>query len=254
MFFKLEERTREVPVTPRNGTYRALTSPLRRCGAVLSARGLRIALPQRRGPAFRLLDGIDLDLEPGIQVAVSGLPGSGKSTLLHALAGIVALHDGSVRWDGADIGQFQHHMRDAWRRRTLGFLSAHAGLFPTLDALHNVLLPVTFGGWNASPAQRQRATELLRRLGVPPSAGVLDLSREDRCRVKIVRALWAGPRAVLADDPVGNLDPYAAGSVRRLLETLSREAGATLVVTTRCRDLAATFDRQFEMRAGKLFG
>jgi putative ABC transport system ATP-binding protein len=253
MFGILEERIGVPPVTPRNGIYRAPAPPARRRGAVLTARGLKIALPQRRGPPLRLLDGLDLELEPGIQVAVSGPPGSGKSTLLLALAGIVAVQGGSVRWDGADIADFQHHVRDAWRRRTLGFLFPHAGLFPTLDALHNVLLPVTFGGWNASAEQRARATELLARLGVPPSASVRELSREDRGRVKIARALWSGPRAVLADDPIGTLDPYAAGSIRRLLETLCREAGATLVVTTRCRDLAATFDRQFEMRAGKLF-
>jgi putative ABC transport system ATP-binding protein len=252
MFAIYEERIGGAPMTPRHGQYRAPSTPTPRAGASLRARALAIALPRRRGPPLRVLDGVDLDLEPGVQVAVAGAPGSGKSTLLLALAGIVAVQGGSVHWDGEDLATFQHHMRDAWRRRTLGCMFPHAGLFPTFDALHNVLLPVTFGGWGASPAQRARARAMLERVGVPPSARVRELSREDRGRVKVVRALWAAPPVVLADEPTAGLDAYAAGSIRHLLEKLCWEAGSTLVVATRDRDMAATFDRRYELHGGKL--
>jgi ABC-type lipoprotein export system ATPase subunit len=215
-------------------------------GASLSAIAVSI------GTAKPIFETLDWHVRPGMQVAVTGPAGSGKTALLHAFAGITRTHTGAILWNGIDSSQFPHHQREAWRRRTLGCVFQNAGLFPTFDALHNVMLPATFGNWRATATQRSSAAALLERAGVRPQARVRELSRAERTRVAIVRALWARPRAVLADEPVARLDDRAAETTRRLLQQLCSEAGATLIVATRNRDLAETFENTYDIRARKL--
>jgi putative ABC transport system ATP-binding protein len=151
-----------------------------------------------------------------------------------------------------ELSQLLHHQREDWRRRTLGCMFRNVGLFPGLDALRNVMLPATFGSWGASPKERERAEELLDRAGVRSTAGIDELSRAERVRVGIVRALWPRPRAVLADEPIAHLDARAAETTRRLLQQLCCEAEATLIVATRNRDFAETFENTFVIREEKL--
>jgi putative ABC transport system ATP-binding protein len=220
--------------------------PIALRGATLSV--VAVSIGVRR----RLFEDLDLHLRPGAQVAVTGPAGAGKTALLEAIAGIRRVHAGSIRWNGVELSQLPHHQRKDWQRRTLGCVFRSAGLFPGLDALRNVLLPATFGGWGASPEQRASAQELLERAGVRVSARTEELTQAERARVAIVRALWPKPRAVLVDEPVAHLDARAAETTRRLLQQLCWEAEATLIVATRNRDFAETFESTYVIRAEKL--
>jgi putative ABC transport system ATP-binding protein len=215
-------------------------------GAALSVVAVTI------GSRQRLFDGLHLHVRAGSQVAVTGPAGSGKTTLLEAIAGIASIQAGSIRWSGVDFAQLPHHQREAWRRRTLGCLFHNAGLFPGFDALHNVMRPATFGNWAPDAEQRSSAEALLDRAGVRAKARIGDLSRVERVRVAIVRAVWPKPRAILADEPLADLDARAAETTRRFLQQLACEAGATLIVATRNHRLAETFEDSFAVRNGKL--
>jgi putative ABC transport system ATP-binding protein len=204
------------------------------------------------GSTQPLLEGADWNVRAGSQVAVTGPAGAGKTALLEALAGIKGVRAGAIRWAGVDCTRLSHPQREAWRRRTLGCVFASAGLFPTLDVLQNVMAPATFGGWAPSAAERAAAEELLHRAGVRPKARIEDLTRAERIRVAIVRAVWPRPRALLMDEPLVRLDARAAETTRRLLQQLACEAGATLIVATRNRELAATFEDSFAIANGRL--
>jgi ABC-type lipoprotein export system ATPase subunit len=229
---------------------RAVWPSLERSGAVHGASLSAIAVTI--GAGARLFDELDWHVRAGMQVAITGPSGSGKTTLLHAIAGISQVRAGTILWNGLDVTRLPHHQREPWRRRTIGCIFSHAGLFPTFNALDNVMLPVTFGSWRASSEQRARAEALLDRAGVRPKSRVEDLSREARARVAIVRALWARPRVVLADEPIARLEGRAAEMARRFLQQLCSEAGTTLIVATRNRDLAETFENTFEIRDRRL--
>jgi ABC-type lipoprotein export system ATPase subunit len=215
-------------------------------GATLSAVGVDI------GVTTQVFHGLDWHVRPGMQVAVTGGAGSGKTTLLYALAGVVRIQSGAILWNGMDPRELQHHQREAWRRRTLGCLFRTAGLFPAFDALHNVMLPGTFGNWGASASQRSLAEGLLDRAGVRPRARVGELTGAERARVAIVRAIWPRPLAVLADEPIAHLEHRAAETTRRFLQQVCCESGATLIVATRNRDLAETFEHTYVIRSGKV--
>ncbi len=204
------------------------------------------------GSRQRLFDGVDWHVRAGSQVAVTGAAGSGKTTLLAAIAGITHIQAGSIRWDSVDFTQLPHPQREAWRRRTLGCVFHNAGLFPGFDALHNVMLPATFGDWAPDAAQRASAEALLERAGVRARARIEDLNRVERARVAIVRAVWAKPRAVLADEPLAHLEARAAETTRRFLQQLACEIGATLIVATRNPRLAETFEDSFVVRNARL--
>jgi putative ABC transport system ATP-binding protein len=234
-----ESRARHTSIPPPPGAI-----ALR--GATLSV--VAVSIGARR----RLFEDLDLHVRRGAQVAVTGPAGAGKTVLLEAIAGIKRVHAGSIRWNGVELSQLPHHQREEWRRRTLGCVFRNAGLFPGLDVLDNVVLPATFGGWGASPEQRASAEELLDRAGVRVSARTEELTRAERARVAIVRALWPKPRAVVVDEPVAHLDARAAETTRRLLQQLCCEAEATLIVATRNRDLAETFESTYVIRAEKL--
>lgn len=234
-----ESRARQTPIPPPPG-------PIALRGATLSV--LAVSIGARR----RLFEDVDLHVRHGAQVAVTGPAGAGKTVLLEAIAGIRSVHAGSIRWNGVESSQLPHHQREEWRRRTLGCVFRSAGLYPDLDALSNVVLPATFGGWGASPEQRASAEELLDRAGVRATARTEELTRAECARVAIVRALWPKPRAVVVDEPLAHLDARAAETTRRLLQQLCCEAEATLIVATRNRDLAETFESTYVIQAEKL--
>jgi putative ABC transport system ATP-binding protein len=232
-----ESRARQTSIPP---------GPIVLRGATLGVVAVSIGVKRR------LFEDLDLHVRPGTQVAVTGPAGAGKTALLESIAGIRRVHAGSIRWNGVEMSQLPHHQRRDWRQRTLGCVFRSAGLFPGLDALRNVVLPATFGGWGVSPEQRASAEELLERAGVRASARTEELTQAERVRVSIVRALWTKPRAVVVDEPVAHLDARAAETTRRLLQQLCCEAEATLIVATRNRDLAGTFESTYLIHEEKL--
>ena len=156
-------------------------------------------------PAIR---GVDLEVAAGEFAAVVGRSGSGKSTLLNLIGGIDSPTSGSVSVGGTEIARLRPDRLAAWRGRTVGFVFQFFQLLPTLTAMENVMLPMDFSRILPARRRRQRALDLLERVGVAREADRLPsaLSGGQQQRVALARALTNDPSVVLADEPTGNLD------------------------------------------------
>jgi ABC-type lipoprotein export system ATPase subunit len=196
------------------------------------------------------LDAVDLDIAAGEFVGVVGPSGSGKSTLLHLAAGLDSPDEGTVRLDDRDVASLSVAERARLRRREVGFVFQFFHLIPTLTVLENVELPLLLdGGRGNGPAVR----DLVDRLGLGDRAAHLpgELSGGEMQRAAIARALVAGPRLILADEPTGNLDSATGADILNVLETQVSEAGAALVMVTHDPSAAARASRVLHLRDGR---
>ena len=156
-------------------------------------------------------------------------------------------------FDGENLTSKSDRELAHFRNREIGFIFQFHHLLPDFTALENVMMPPLIAG-AATDAARRRATELLDRVGL---AERLDhkpgeLSGGEQQRVAVARALVQEPRAVLADEPTGNLDPVTGEGVQNLLLELNREHDITLVVVTHSASLAGAMDRTLRLRAGRI--
>ena len=220
--------------------------------SAISVRDLRHTYFGGSGPVT-VLDGVDLDIEDGSYVALTGPSGAGKTTLLSVLGGLERPQSGSVWVAGEDLAKHSGDQLAAYRRSTVGFVFQHFGLLETLTAEENVALALMLAGV-APGVRRDRARGLLDAVGLAGRERhrPVELSGGERQRVAIARALANQPRVVLADEPTGNLDESSAALVVGLLETLPRRHGCTVVMVTHNRVLAARADRCLALSHGRI--
>jgi putative ABC transport system ATP-binding protein len=199
------------------------------------------------------LRGVDLTLEPGEFVAVTGPSGSGKSTLLHLIAGLDRPTGGSVRVGGYDLGSWDDEGRTLLRRRWIGMIFQAFHLLDTMTALENVALPLTIAGWGRRPA-RVRAAQTLERVGLGPRLHhrPQQLSGGEQQRVAIARALVIDPLILLADEPTGNLDSATGAQVMALLRGLAGQRRHTILLVTHDPAQAAAADRVVVLHDGRV--
>jgi lipoprotein-releasing system ATP-binding protein len=200
-----------------------------------------------------VLDGLDLTVAPGEVVAIIGQSGVGKSTLLHILGTLDRPTGGRVFFEGQDVFALDEKQQAAFRNRSIGFVFQFHHLLPDFDAVENVMMPALIQGVRRSEAYA-RARALLERVGLGDR---LDhrpgqLSGGELQRVAIARALVQSPKALLADEPTGNLDPATAAEVHQLLLELNRERGTTLVLVTHNEELARLAHRSLRLYQGRL--
>lgn len=201
----------------------------------------------------RVLTGVDLEVEEGTSVVITGESGCGKTTLLNLVAGLDSPTSGRVLIDGTEISRMDESALAAFRGRTLGFIFQFHYLLRDFTALENVLMPSWIAG-RPRAAALDEAARLLRDVGL---GGKLrqypsELSGGERQRVAVARALVNNPRLVIADEPTGNLDERNSETVRELLFELVRRYGRTLLVATHDARLAARGDRAFALAHGVL--
>lgn len=208
------------------------------------------------GRRIEVLHGVDLDLEPGERVSIVGPSGSGKSTFLQILGTLDRPTAGTVRLDDQDVFALPRRSVDNLRNRRIGFVFQFHHLLPDLTAMQNVALPLIISGSMTLAEANAAATARLERVGLSKRTTHRpgELSGGEQQRVALARAMVTNPGLLLADEPTGNLDPRTADEVFQLLLELNREQGATLVVVTHSRDLSRRFERQLEVRDGKLVG
>lgn len=201
----------------------------------------------------RVLDGVEARFAAGEAVALIGRSGSGKSTLLNLIAGLDRADAGSISVGGREVSALREPELTLWRRRQVGFVHQFFNLIPTLSTAENVRLALELNGIRGAQAARRTATAL-EAVGLGHRAGspIDVLSGGEQQRVAIARALIHEPSVLLADEPTGNLDSETARQVFPLLTSLVRTSGATLLLATHDRALAAGMDRVFELREGKL--
>jgi ABC-type lipoprotein export system ATPase subunit len=218
--------------------------------AVVRARGVTKGFGQGRARRV-VLDGADLDVSPRELVAVVGRSGSGKSTLLHLLAGLDRADGGLIELAGERVDGASERRVTALRARTVGFVFQFFHLVPELTGEQNVLLPTRVNG--AGRAGALRAAELVDRLGLRDVAGALphELSGGEQQRFAIARALVNDPPIVLADEPIGNLDPISGATVLELLRGIADDGKAVAMVTHQ-PEASAMADRVLRLEDGRL--
>jgi|HubBroStandDraft_5_1064220.scaffolds.fasta_scaffold07272_4 ABC-type lipoprotein export system ATPase subunit len=214
----------------------------------LEVRNLRKSYDDGRIEALR---GVDLSIEAGEYVAISGASGSGKSTLLQLLGGLDSPTSGEVLFENAALGSAVH--LDDYRAHRIGFVFQAFYLLPTLRALENVQVPMLAVNGSASN-RADRAEALLRELGLEHRLTQYpnELSAGERQRVAIARALANNPSILLADEPTGNLDSVNSARIMEILTGIQKKRGMTLIIVTHENDIANAAPRHIRIRDGKV--
>ena len=217
--------------------------------AVISAAGIGKSVVGPEGE-LKILDGVELTVNPGESVAIVGASGSGKTTLLGLLAGLDLPSRGSIRLAGARLESLDEEARAALRAEYVGFVFQSFHLLPALTAEENIALPMELND-GVDPA---RIDEVLDLVGLAPRRRHYprQLSGGEQQRVAIARAFVTRPRILFADEPTGNLDQATGRQISDLLFRLNQDHGTTLVLVTHDMGLARRCQRVFLLDGGRL--
>lgn len=201
----------------------------------------------------RALNGVDFDINKGEFCAIVGTSGSGKSTLLNMLAGLEKPTKGQIVIAGEHMESKNENQLVKFRREHIGFIFQSFNLLPTLNAVENVALPLTFQGVEKQK-RVSRASKMLDLVGLPghKKHRPTQLSGGQQQRVGIARALVVRPEIIFADEPTGNLDSNTSREVMELIQKIVHEHNQTLVMVTHDDNLAGFADRIFRIIDGKI--
>ncbi len=218
---------------------------------ILSLRNIMKSYSTAEG-RLEILKGIDLDLDAGETIALTGESGSGKSTLLHLAGGLDRPDQGQVIVGGRDIGALDDRGRAQYRRSEVGLVFQQFNLIPSLNVAANISFHARLADrfdpdWEREMTERLGLQHLLARYPEQLSGG-------QQQRVAIGRTLAARPRLILADEPTGNLDEATGDSVLDLMLSLGKSAGSALLLVTHSARLADKLDRKVLLRGGMIAG
>ena len=226
-----------------------------RVSALISLAQLAKTYPARRGLPVAAVAGVDLEVQAGEFLVITGRSGSGKTTLLNLIAGLTTPSGGQVLFDGVDLWSLSDAERSRLRNETVGFVFQFPSLLPTLTTLENVVLPATFGrGREKDPALRMRGRELLTQVGLEDKLASYprELSAGQQQRVVLARSMVNRPRLLLADEPSSNLDERTEAEIMQRFGELHASTGVTILMVTHTSQLKAYGTRAIEMAAGRV--
>lgn len=199
------------------------------------------------------LNGVNLQVDQGDFLSLTGASGSGKSTLLNMVAGIDQVTKGEILVDGIDITRLSRGMLADWRAANVGYVFQTHNLIPVLTAFENVEMPLLL--LPMSRAQRRQRVEIaLEAVALTDRARHYprQMSGGQEQRVGVARAIVASPTIVVADEPTGNLDDKTTDQILHLLQRVNGELGITLMMVTHDMDAARMAQRQVRLERGKL--
>lgn len=203
------------------------------------------------GTRLTVLNHVDLTVEQGEMVSITGASGAGKSTLLHILGTLEKADSGTLMMDGEDIFKLKDHKLAQFRNLKIGFVFQFHHLLPEFTALENICIPAFIAKKSVKESEL-RAMELLSLLGLESRAQhkPSELSGGEQQRVAVARALINKPLVVMADEPSGNLDAKNSAELHALFVHLQKEFGQTFVIVTHNDDLASMANRKLVMKDG----
>lgn len=212
---------------------------------------LKKSYPHGQSGVLSVLTGVDLELDTGTTLAITGQSGSGKSTLISLLAGLDRPDSGRVRIAGFDLTTLNEAQLTQFRARHVGIVFQQFHLLPHLTAEENITLPLEL---LRQRFDQDRIDSLMAKVGLRSRRHHLpgQLSGGECQRVAIARALAVEPILLLADEPTGNLDTETGRDVANLLFHLAEHQQMTMIVVTHNRELASRCTRQQQLRAGRL--
>ena len=198
----------------------------------------------------RALRGVDLEIRRNEYVAIMGPSGSGKSTLMNLLGCLDTPTEGEYWLNGTPVAGMIDDELAAIRNREIGFVFQTFNLLPRATALHNVELPLIYGGVSGRE-RREKARHTLGLVGLADRMEhrPAELSGGQRQRVAVARALVNDPAILLADEPTGNLDSQTSEEIMGLFEAL-HASGQTIVLVTHEHDIAEHAHRRITLRDG----
>jgi ABC-type lipoprotein export system ATPase subunit len=197
------------------------------------------------------LKNIHIHVDDGEFVAITGPSGSGKSTLLNIIGGLDSISSGEVLLDGIRIDNLNENALVDIRRRKIAYVFQQYHLIPSLTALENVLLPLTF--YKSVGEEEERAVGILGKVGLEkrtkhkPS----QLSGGEQQRVAIARALINSCPFILADEPTGNLDQNTGMEILNLFREVNKD-GHTIIMVTHSSDIVSHANRIIALRDGEI--
>ena len=197
---------------------------------------------------LKVLDGVSFTLDEGRFAVILGPSGAGKSTLLHLLGGLDSPTSGSIRVDGRDIAALRSNELADYRAATVGFVFQFYNLIPTLTVYENVALVKAIAP-NAFDAKK-----MLTEVGLADHLHhcPAELSGGEQQRVSIARALAKNPKLLLCDEPTGALDSETGVLVLKLLLSMARNYGKTIVIVTHNQKIAKMADVVLRVKNGRL--
>lgn len=198
------------------------------------------------------LDGVDLTIQKGEFVVLTGPSGTGKSTLLNLVAGIDRPDEGTISVAGTDVTGLSRGQLADWRAAHLGYIFQTHNLIPVLTTYENVEIPLLL--LPLSRAERQKRIDLaLEAVGLTDRANLYprQLSGGQEQRVGIARAMVAGPTIIVADEPTGSLDVATSEQIQVLLKRLNRELGMTMLMVTHDAQVAECGTRRLRLDRGR---
>lgn len=202
---------------------------------------------------LRVLDGLNLQMERGENLAIVGPSGCGKSTLLYILGTLDSPTSGEVLLDGVNPFSLGPTELAKFRNQSIGFVFQDHHLLPQLSVIENVLIPAMATG-KPTPQAVERAKQLINDVGLSERVDHLpgQLSGGERQRVAVARALLNRPLLLLADEPTGNLDAANTERVAELLFELPKREGAMLITVTHSEWLAGKAQRCLKLADRRL--
>jgi lipoprotein-releasing system ATP-binding protein len=202
---------------------------------------------------IHVLKGIDLVIQQGESLSITGASGAGKSTLLNIMGALEPPSEGMVRYENRSIRDMNESELCKLRNQDFGFVFQFHHLLPEFNALENTLMPALIARISKRKAI-DMAKDILTKVGLEGRMNhrVGELSGGEQQRVAIARALIMRPRLLLADEPTGNLDMSTGEAIIDLLRQLNRDEGLTMVIVTHNLKLANKMSRQMELVDGRI--
>ena len=196
----------------------------------------------------RALDHVNLSLEEGKFIVVLGPSGAGKSTLLNLLGGLDSPTEGTILVNGKDISTLTANELAEYRAASVGFVFQSYNLIPTLTVIENVALVKEIALNPLSSHDMLKAVGLADHIHQFPS----ELSGGEQQRVSIARALAKNPHILLCDEPTGALDSQTGVMVLKLLLSMARDMGKTIIIVTHNQNIAKMADTVIRVKNGKI--